>query len=258
MNFADKHESVLRLVAENILRNHGNKFSIFDYRARREHVEDHLAFILQQTLSGDCCPSCCKEKACSKTIEHTCSSLNHCQNLKSACSKGYFVDIDGVFILQVKLPSQIRKRLYQLMLTPLYTEIAESQENAAVVRIETERQRNQYLNEARLVLMTALAQAESAKDKARAETNKRVSIQTTNSEKRAFQRLAFNKTAERLSVSFLNQLGHFADLKQAIDVDSFVNSPFNAGKQTKNKDLFDSVAAEDVFDLSDFLRILEF
>ena len=43
------------------------------------------------------------------------------------CSHGYFIDIDGVYIYKVALPQQIIKRLYILMLKPIYTEIAESQ-----------------------------------------------------------------------------------------------------------------------------------
>ncbi|CAF3372138.1 unnamed protein product [Rotaria socialis] len=257
LNFATEHERVLRLVTENVLRNHGNQFSIYDYRARREHVEYRLSRKLQHTLSGDCCPICCQQKTCSKTIEHSCSTLSHCNDTSSSCSNGYFVDVDAVYIFRVELPAPITKRLHTLMLKPLFTETAESQETAAVVRIETERQRNELLNKAREVLMSALASNELIREKARIKFDSLMLKQLSDSEENVFQKLNIQNMANKLSASFLVEMNHLANLSKTIDINSFV-AQFDQSDTTKQtNDLFDFVPAANVFDMTEFLSILE-
>ena len=257
LNFADKHENILRLVAENVLRNHGNQFSIYDYRARREHVEHRLSLRLQKTLSGDCCPICCHNQTCSKIIEYSCSLLTHCNNSFQTCSHGYFVDIDAVYIYKVALPKQIIKRLYTLMLKPIYTEIAESQESAAIVWIETERQRNELLNKAREVLMNALANSELVQEKARITFDNLLLKQISTSERRLFKRLNIQTLVDRFSAAFLLELNHLANLTRTIDVDNLVTQYDGEKKTQQTSDLFDFVPASNVFDLTEFLSILE-
>ncbi|CAF1602733.1 unnamed protein product [Rotaria magnacalcarata] len=257
LNFATEHEQVLRLVTENILLNYGNQFSIYDYRARREHVEYRLSHILLQTLSGDCCPICCQQKTCSKTIAYSCSKLSHCSNTSSSCSNGYFVDVDAVYIFKVALPAPIIKRLHTLMLKPLFTETAESQETAAVVRIETERQRNELLNKARQVLMSALANNELIREKARIKFDSLMLKQLSDSEENVFQKLNIQNIANKLSASFLVEMNHLANLSKTIDINSFV-AQFDQSDTTKQtNDLFDFVPAANVFDMTEFLSILE-
>ncbi|CAF0865160.1 unnamed protein product [Adineta ricciae] len=257
LNFADKHEEVLRHVASNILRNHGNQFSIYDYRARREHVEYRLARTLQQTLSGDCCPTCCHTHTCSKTIEYSCSSLTHCTNATQTCTNGYFVDIDAVYIFKVSLPQQITKRLYTLMLKPIFTEIAESQESAALVWIETERQRNEFLNKARFVLMNALANSELTQEKARILFQQKLLKQLSSSEQNTFNRLDVQTMIDKLSTTFLFELGHLVNLTQVVNHD-YLFTKYNANlKPQQTNDLFDFVPATNVFDLTEFLSILD-
>jgi hypothetical protein len=257
LNFADKHESILRLVTENILRNHGNQFSIYDYRARREHVEHHLTLILQKTLSGDCCPICCEQHTCSKLIEYSCSKLTHCKNSSQACSHGYFVDIDAVYIFKVALPQQIIKRLYTLMLKPIFTEIAESQENAAVVWIETERQRNEFLNKARETLMNALAGGELIREKARIAFENILLTQLSTSEQNLFNQLDIQTMVDKLSASFLLEMDHLVNLTQTVDIDGLVTEYEQKEKTEQTSDLFDFVPASNVYDLTEFLSILE-
>jgi len=259
LNFADQHENILRLVAENILRNHGNQFSIYDYRARREHVEYTLSRVLQETLSGDCCPICCQSQTCSKTIEISCSKLTHCSRPAGhTCSHGYFVDIDAVYLFKVDLPQPIIKRLYTLMLKPIFTEIAESQEQAAIVRIETERQRNELLNKARQILMTALADSELIHEKAQIRLEKILLTQMSSSERKLFERLDIRSIVDQLSTAFLLELNHLKNLTRTVDIDGFV--PSNIDEMTKTQetnDLFDFVSASNVFDLTEFLSILD-
>ena len=257
MNFADKHEHVLRLVAENVLRNHGNRFSIYDYRAKREHVEHQLSLALQQTLSGDCCLSCCHSHSCSKTIEYSCSQLKHCQQPNTNCSTGYFVDIDAVYIYGVSLPLPIIKRLHILMLRPLFTEIAESQESTAVIRIETEKLRNAFLNQARKSLMGAAAESELIREKARAQLESRLLKQMASSERHAFQRLNINRTIDRLSASFLLELNQLKNMTRLVDLDSFVADQSSTKKSASTNEIFDFVQPSDVFDLSEFFKILD-
>lgn len=257
LNFADKHEKILRLVAENVIRNHGNQFSIYDYRARREHVQNKLSRQLQQTLSGNCCPICCQEQTCSKTIEYSCSSLTHCKNSLQKCSNGYSVDIDAVYIFKVALPQQIIKRLYVLVLRPLYTEIAESQEQAALVWIETERQRNELLNKARQILMNALANSELTQEKARIALDNLLLKQISTSEQSLFEQLNIQKTTEKFSTAFLLELNHLANLTKTVDVNSMVAQCDGKTKTQQTNDLFDFVPASNVFDLTEFLSILE-
>ncbi|CAF1494045.1 unnamed protein product [Adineta steineri] len=257
LNFADKHEKILRLVAENILRNHGNQFSIYDYRARREHVEYRLSRVLQQTLSGDCCPTCCQHATCSKTIEYSCSLLTHCNNSVQACTNGYFVDIDAVYIFKVALPQQIIKRLYTLMLKPIYSEIAESQENAAVVRIETERQRNELLNKARQILMNSLADSELIREKARIILENKLLKQISSSERHLFQRLKILTMDKKLSAAFLYEMNHLMNLTQTIDIDNLLVEYNDKINTQQTNDLFDFVPASNVFDLTEFLSILD-
>ncbi|UJR35533.1 hypothetical protein I4U23_028287 [Adineta vaga] len=256
LNFADKHEEVLRLVASNILRNHGNQYSIYDYRARREHV-DCLSRILQQTLSGDCCPICCDSQTCSKTIEYSCSNLTHCTNSTETCTHGYFVDIDAVYIFKVALPQQIIKRLYTLMLKPIYTEIAESQEKAAIVLIETERQRNELLNKARQVLMNALANSELIQEKARIHFERKLLKEMSSSEQNLFNRLNIQMMVDKLSATFLLEMNHLVNLTQVVDHDSLYVEYDDNLKPQQTNDLFDFVPASNVFDLTEFLSILE-
>ncbi len=257
MNFADKHEHILKLVAENILRNHGNQFSIYDYRARREHVEYRLSRVLQKTLSGDCCPICCSTHTCSKTIEVSCPILTHCNNSSQTCTHGYFVDIDAVYIFKVALPQQIIKRLYTLMLKPIYSEIAESQENAAVVWIETERQRNEFLNKARETLMSALAGSELVREKARIALETILLKQLSSSEQNLFDQLQIQTMVEKLSASFLLEMNHLVNLTQTVDIDSLVLQYNDNTKTQQTSDLFDFVPESNVFDLTEFLSILD-
>jgi hypothetical protein len=257
LNFADKHENILRLVAENILCTHGNQFSIYEYRARREHVEYRLSRVLQQTLSGDCCPTCCHNQTCSKTIEYSCSKLAHCNNSLQTCSNGYFVDIDAVYIFKVDLPEPIIKRLYTLMLKPIFTEIAESQESAAIVWIETERQRNELLNKARETLMNALADSELIHEKARIVFDKILLQQLSSSERRLFNRLNIQTIVDRLSAAFLLEINHLVNITRTVDIDSLVAQCDADVKTQQTSDLFDFVPASNVFDLTEFLSILD-
>ena len=257
LNFADQHETILRLVAENILRNHGNQFSIYDYRARREHVEFRLSRVLQKALSGDCCPVCCASDTCSKTIEYSCARLKHCNDSKQECSNGYFVDIDAVYIYKVALPKQIIKILYTLMLKPIFTEIAESQENAAIVWIETEKQRNQWLNKAREVLMNAFADSELVNEKARIKLESTVLKQLGSSERRMFNRLNVNTTKNQLAASFLLELAHMVNLTQAINIDGLVTEYEQTTRTQSTNDLLDFVLPVNVFNLTEFMSILE-
>lgn len=244
-------------MAENIFRNHGNQFSIYDYRARREHVELSISRVVQQKLSGDCCPVCCKHQTCAKTIEYSCSKLTHCKNESYPCSNGYFVDIDAVYIFRVALPKQIIGRLHTLMLKPLFTETAESNENASLVRIETERQRNEYLNKAREVLMSALAKNELIKEKARVNAECKIINQTSTSEDRAFKRLQILNMAHKMSASFLLEMNHLANISQTVDLDTILTTYETSDKQKQTNDLFDFVPAANVFDITEFLSILE-
>jgi len=257
LNFADKHEDILRLVAENILRNHGNQFSIYDYRARREHVEYRLSLILQKTLSGDCCPTCCQSQTCSKTIEYSCSKLIHCNNSFETCTNGYFVDIDAVYIFKVALPKQIIKRLYTLMLKPIYTEIAESQESAALVWIETERQRNELLNKAREILMNSLANSELIHEKARIALENILLKQLSSSERDLFNQLNIQTMVDKLSTAFLLEINHLVNLTKTVDIDNLVTQCDKNAKTQQTSDLFDFVPASNVFDLTEFLSILD-
>jgi hypothetical protein len=257
LNFADKHENILRLVAENILRNHGNQFSIYDYRARREHVEYRLSRVLQETLSGDCCPTCCHHQTCSKTIEVSCSRLTHCNDSFQTCSNGYFVDIDAVYIYKVDLPQQIIKRLYTLMLKPIYTEIAESQENAAVVWMETERQRNELLNKAREILMNALADNELIREKARIVLENILIKQLSSSEEKLFNQLNIQTIVDKLSAAFLLEINHLVNLTKTVDIDGLVTQCDENAKTKETNDLFDFVPASNVFDLTEFISLLD-
>lgn len=257
LNFADKHEEVLALVAQNILLNYGNQFSIYDYRARREHVEYTLSRKLQQTLSGDCCPSCCQHHTCSKTIEPSCLRLAHCTNISQTCSNGYFVDIDAVYMYRVALPEQIIQRLYTLMLKPIYTEIAESQEKAAIIQIETERQRNAFLNKARQTLMKALAENELIREKARISSESILLKQLSSSEQKFFDDVKLNTMANKLSAAFLLELNTLVNLTQTVDVDSLVAQYDEEDKTKQTNDLFDFVPQENVFDITEFLSILD-
>ncbi|CAF3386755.1 unnamed protein product [Rotaria sp. Silwood1] len=257
LNFANEHEHVLRLITENIFRNHGNQFSIYDYRARREHVEYRLSRMLQQTLSGDCCPICCQHQTCSKTIEYSCTRLIHCNNSATPCSGGYFVDIDAVYIFKVALPKQIIKRLYTLMLKPIYTEIAESQENASLVWIETERQRNVFLNKARETLMSALAKNELVREKARITYESLLVKQLSSSEQDLCRQLNIETTADKLSTSFLLEMNHLANLTQTVNIDSLVTQYEQTTKTKPINDLFDFVPSSNVFDMTEFISILE-
>ncbi|CAF0720903.1 unnamed protein product [Rotaria sordida] len=257
LNFANAHESILRLVAENIFRNHGNQFSIYDYRARREHVEYNLSRILQQTLSGDCCPICCQHHTCSKTIEYSCKKLIHCNNTSITCSHGYFVDIDAVYIFKVALPQQVIKRLHILMLKPIYTEIAESQENTSLIWIETERQRNVLLNKARETLMNALAKYELIREKARIIYESRLLKQLSSSEGNLFRRLNIQTTTDKLSTSFLLEMNHLANLTKTVDIDSLVTQCDPIEKTKPTNDLFDFVPSLNVFDMTEFISILD-
>jgi hypothetical protein len=256
-NFADDHEKILRLVAENILRNRGNQFSIYDYRARREHVEYRLSRYIQQKLAGDCCPTCCHSRTCSKTIEQSCSRLIHCNDSMKTCSNGYFVDIDAMYIFKVDLPQPIIQRLYTLLLKPIYTEIAESEESTAVVRIETEQQRNQMLNRAREVLMSALAASELIRENARIRFDSRIIKQTSSSEKRFFQRLNIRNMTDRLSASFWLEFYQLTNVTQSVDIDTLMTEYEQPIKQQATNDLFDFIPASNVFDLTEFLSILE-
>ena len=257
MNFADQHQNILLLVAGNILRNHGNQFSIYDYRARREHVEARLSSVLQKALSGDCCPACCQSETCSKTIEHSCKSLKHCNDSRQECSNGYFVDIDAVYIYKVALPEQIIKILYTLMLKPIFTEIAESQENTALVWIETEKQRNQLLNKAREVLMNAFADSELTKEKAQIKLESTVLKQLSSSERRMFNRLNVETVKDQFAVSFLLELAHMVNLTQAINIDGLVTQYEQTKRTQSTNDLLDFVLPVNVFNLTEFMSILE-
>ncbi|CAF4589217.1 unnamed protein product, partial [Rotaria sp. Silwood2] len=257
LNFANEHEHVLRLVAGNIFRNYGNQFSIYDYRARREHVEYRLSRTLQQALSGDCCPICCQHQTCSKTIEPSCTRLIHCNQTSTTCSHGYFVDIDAVYIFKVALPQQIIKRLYKLMLKPIYTEIAESQENSSLVRIETERQRNALLNKARETLMSALAKTELVREKARITSESLLLKQLSSSEQDLCRQLNIETITDKLSTSFLLAMNHLANLTQTVDIDSLVTQYDQNEKIKPINDLFDFVPASNVFDMTEFISILE-
>lgn len=257
LNFADEHENILRLVAENVFRNHGNQFSIYDYRARRQYVQNRLSRQLQKTLSGDCCPICCQERTCSKTIDASCSSLTHCNSSSEKCSNGYFVDLDAVYIFKVTLAEQIIKRLYVLALRPLFVEIAESQEQAAVVWIETERQRNELLNKARQVLMSALANSELIQEKARIALDNLLLKSTSTSEQKLFDQLQIQKPSEKFSAAFLLELNHLVNLTRTVDVDSLVAQCDEKTKTQQTSDLFDFVPASNVFDLTEFLSLLE-
>ena len=257
LNFADKHEKILRLVAENVFRNRGNQFSIYDYRARREHVQNRLSLQLQRTLSGDCCPICCQERSCSKTIQYSCLSLSHCNNSAEKCSNGYFVDIDAVYIFKVALAEQIIKRLYVLALRPLFVEIAESQEQAAIVWIETERQRNEFLNKARQVLMNALANSELIQEKARISLDNLLLKYTSTSEQKLFDQLQIQNTAEKFSAAFLLELNYLVNLTKTVDVDSLAAQCDGKAKIQPINDLFDFVPASNVFDLTEFISLLE-
>lgn len=145
------------------------------------------------------------------------------------------------------------------MLMPIYTEIAESQENAAVVWIETEKQRNQLLNRAREVLMSALAENELLREKARVKYDNVLLTQLSTSEKRLFHQLKIQPIAKKLSVSFLLELAHLANLTHNVDLNGIITEPeqLTAQKPAAINDLFDFVPASNVFDLTEFLSILE-
>jgi hypothetical protein len=220
-------------------------------------VEYRLSRVLQQTLSGDCCPTCCHNETCSKTIEISCSKLTHCKNSSQTCSNGYFVDIDAVYIFKVALPKEIIKRLYTLMLKPIYTEIAESQQNAAVVRIETEKQRNRLLNKAREVLMSALAGSELVHEKARIIAEQILLKQLSASERRLFTRLNIETLVDKLTTSFLFEMNNLVNLTRTVDIEGFVTQFHENPKAQDTSDLFDFVPASNVFDLTEFISLLD-
>lgn len=173
------------------------------------------------------------------------------------CSHGYFVDIDAVYIFKVALPQQIIKRLYTLMLKPIYTEIAESQESAALVWIETERQRNELLNKAREILMSSLANSELIQEKARIKLENILLTQISNSEQILFNQLNIQTIIDKLSTSFLLELYHLANITKTVDIESLIAQYDDNIKPQQTNDLFDFVPASNVFDLTEFLSILE-
>jgi len=173
------------------------------------------------------------------------------------CSNGYFVDIDAVYIYKVALPQQIIKRLYTLMLKPIYTEIAESQESAALVLIETERQRNELLNKAREILMYALADSELIHEKARIALENILLKQLSSSERNLFTKLDIQTMTDKLSAAFLLEMNHLANLTKTVDIESLVTEYDENDKTQQTNDLFDFVPASNVFDLTEFLSILD-
>lgn len=173
------------------------------------------------------------------------------------CSNGYFVDIDAVYIFKVDLPQQIIKRLYTLMLKPIYTEIAESQESAAIVWIETERQRNELLNKAREILMYSLADSELIHEKARIALENIVLKQLSSSELSLFDQLDIQTMVDKLSAAFLLEMNHLVNLTRTVNIDSLVTQCDTNTKTQQTSDLFDFVPASNVFDLTEFLSILD-
>ena len=143
------------------------------------------------------------------------------------------------------------------MLKPIFTEIAESQESAAIVWIETEKQRNQLLNRAREVLMNALAENELVREKARIKYDSLLLKQLSSSERKLFQQLKIQPIDKKLSASFLLEMAHLVNLSQAMDFDGLVVEDDQPIVQTPANDLFDFVPASNVFDLTEFLSILE-
>ena len=143
------------------------------------------------------------------------------------------------------------------MLKPIFTEIAESQESAALVRIETERQRNEFLNKARLVLMNALANSELKQEKARILFQQKLLKQLSSSEQNTFNRLDVQTMIDKLSTTFLLELGHLVNLTQVVNHD-YLFTKYDANlKPQQTNDLFDFVPASNVFDLTEFLSILD-
>jgi len=143
------------------------------------------------------------------------------------------------------------------MLKPIYTEIAESQENAAIVWIETERQRNELLNKARQILMNALANSELIHEKARIALENILLKQLSSSERELFNRLNIQTMVDKLSASFLLELNHLVNLTKTVDIDNLVTQCDISAKPQQTNDLFDFVPASNVFDLTEFLSILD-
>jgi hypothetical protein len=143
------------------------------------------------------------------------------------------------------------------MLKPIYTEIAESQENAALVWIETERQRNELLNKAREILMNALADSELIQEKARIALENILLKQLSSSERDLFTQLDIQKMVDKLSAAFLIEINHLVNLTNTVDINSLVAQCDVNAKTQKTNDLFDFVPASNVFDLTEFLTILD-
>jgi KaiC/GvpD/RAD55 family RecA-like ATPase len=143
------------------------------------------------------------------------------------------------------------------MLKPIYTEIAESQESTALVWIETERQRNELLNKARQILMYALADSELIHEKARIALENILLKETSSSERELFNRLDMPALVNQLSAAFLLEMNHLVNLTKTVDVDSLVAQCDDDVKTQQTNDLFDFVPASNVFDLTEFLSILE-
>jgi hypothetical protein len=62
---------------------------------------------------------------------------------------------------------------------------------------------------------------------------------------------------DKLSASFLLEMDHLVNLTQTVDIDGLVTEYEQKEKPEQTSDLFDFVPASNVYDLTEFLSILE-
>ena len=143
------------------------------------------------------------------------------------------------------------------MLKPIYTEIAENQQQTANIWIETERQRNELLNKARLILMTAFAKGELIREKAQINFETTLLKQFSSSEQTLFYQLNIQTMIDKLSTVFLFELDRLANASKLINFESLIteeNEHQNKNQQTNH--LFNLIPSSNVFDMTEFLSII--
>ncbi|CAF0741330.1 unnamed protein product [Didymodactylos carnosus] len=253
LNFADKHEMIVERVAKSVIRNYGNQYSISDYRTKRVQVEYELRQVLYRELSGDCCLKCCDDHTCPMHQQWICS-INNCTKNCTPSRFGYFIDLEVVYFYKIDLPSNIVSRLHTLMLKPIYVEIALHQLEQVVYQIETQRQRNVYLNKARYALMASIAKAELEIENAKVYKEQYIFKQIGKTEQNyIFRKLNITSQSDKLASCFLYDLNHLINVSQTVNIDSHVRPQVN--NPVRSNEPFDFIPP-DVFDLTEFMSIL--
>ncbi|RUS84307.1 hypothetical protein EGW08_007951 [Elysia chlorotica] len=188
---------VINSLVESAVKNVAVKFTLEQYRLHRQKVEADILTSIRQTLSGDCCDSCCPDKCGKRDVD--CGQAA-CRPIGS-CRQGHHVTVKYFQLGAITIPETVMDRHVQKIVLQVEADRELFYQQKAIEVKRTERMAQDIKNQAEELKQAARAQDRVIRAKAQADKSTMLEKAQQDALRTVFS--SFNISDEAVKLSYI-------------------------------------------------------